>query len=138
MMMNFSFFLSEKLFTCLSIINDRFTGQSNLGCRSQLFITLNISCQSLLACKISFEKPADSLMRTPLGNCFLLLLLRFFMFESWHFNYDESWFIPLYIHLVCFLDLYVYFLHKLGKFSFIIFQIDFQFLALSFLLLAPL
>ena len=30
-----------------------------------VFMTLNISCQSLLACKVSFEKSADSLMRTP-------------------------------------------------------------------------
>ena len=29
-------------------------------------MTLNISCQSPLACKVSFEKSADSLMGTPL------------------------------------------------------------------------
>nr|KAF6426406.1 hypothetical protein HJG59_009114 [Molossus molossus] len=58
----FSFFLSGKLFIWPSILNDSFVVQSNLGCRFLLFITLNISCHSLLACKVSFEKLADSLM----------------------------------------------------------------------------
>ena len=37
-------------------------------------MTLNISCQSLLVCKVSFEESADSLMGTPLEvtNCFSL------------------------------------------------------------------
>ena len=51
-----------------------------------------------------------------------------------HFNYDVSWCGPLWAHLVwdviCFFNLYVSFLHQLGKFS-VIFQIGFQFLALS-------
>ena len=64
MMNSFSFFLSGKLFTCPSILNDIFAGQSNLGCRSLLFMTLNIYHQFLLACKVSCEKSADSLMRT--------------------------------------------------------------------------
>ena len=33
---------------------------------SQLFMTLNVSCQSLLACKTSLEKSADNLMGIPL------------------------------------------------------------------------
>ena len=33
---------------------------------SSLFITLNISCHSLLACGVSVEKSADSLMQVPL------------------------------------------------------------------------
>ena len=34
----FSFFFSEKLFICPLILNDSFSGYSNLGCRSLLFI----------------------------------------------------------------------------------------------------
>ena len=37
-----------------------------LGGRFFPFITLNISCHSLLACRVSLEKSADSLMRVPL------------------------------------------------------------------------
>ena len=60
---SFSFFLSEKLFMCSSIRNDSFAGQSsNLGCRSLLFTTLNVSHHSLLACKISVEKSANGFM----------------------------------------------------------------------------
>ena len=55
MVMNsFGFFLPGKLFICPSYRNDSFAEYSNLGCRPLLFITLNISCQSLLACKVSF------------------------------------------------------------------------------------
>ena len=39
---------------------------NDIGCRSLLFITLNISCQFLVAFKVSFEKSADNLMGTPL------------------------------------------------------------------------
>ena len=49
---------------------------------------------------------------------------------------------PLCIHLVwdslCFLDLHVYFLHQIRAVFFHYFSIDFQFLALSIILLAPL
>ena len=58
--------LSEKHFICPSILNASFSGYSNLGCRSLPFMTWNTSFQPLLACKISFEKSADSLMVTPL------------------------------------------------------------------------
>ena len=65
-MHSFSFTSSGKQFICSSILNDSFAGQSSLGCISLLFKTLTTSCQSLLACKVSFEKSADSLMGTPL------------------------------------------------------------------------
>ena len=73
-MNSFSFFLSGKLFVCPLILNDRFAGKSDLGCRSLFFMILNISCQSLLACQVSFEKPADSLTGMPLQvtECFSL------------------------------------------------------------------
>ena len=64
-MNSFNLILSGKHFICPSIINDSFAGQSNLGCRSLPFMTLNTSFQPL-ACKVSFEKSADfSLMGTP-------------------------------------------------------------------------
>ena len=38
----------------------------NLGCRFSPFITLSISCHSLLACGVSAEKSAVNLMGVPL------------------------------------------------------------------------
>ena len=40
-----------------------------LGCRFFSFITLNISCHSLLTCRVSVEKSADNLMGVPLHVC---------------------------------------------------------------------
>ena len=66
-MMNFfNLTLSEKHFIFPSILNDSFAGYSNLGCGSLPFMTWNTSFQFLLACEVSFEKSADSLMETPL------------------------------------------------------------------------
>ena len=65
-MNSFSHTISGKHFTCPSIPIDSFGGQSNLGCRSLFFISLNTFCQSLVTCKVSLEKSADSLMGTPL------------------------------------------------------------------------
>ena len=91
-------------------------------------MTLNISCQSFLACKVSLRHYLTITSRHL--TSFLLPLLRFFsILNLWHFNYDVSWSGPLCIHLVwdslCYLDLHVSFLHKLGKFSFIIFSDSF-------------
>ena len=65
-MNSFNLALSGKHFICPSILNESFAGYSNLGCRSLPFMTWNTSCQPLVACKVSFEKSADNLMRTPL------------------------------------------------------------------------
>ena len=64
---------------CTLILNDSLAWQSSLDCRSLFIITWNTSFQSLLACKVSFEKSANSPMGTPLQVtiCFFLLLLRF-------------------------------------------------------------
>ena len=53
---SFSFCLCEKVFLS-PILNDYLAGQSILACRFFLFLftTLNISCHSLLACKVSAE-----------------------------------------------------------------------------------
>ena len=95
---------------------------NNLGFRSLFFITLNACCQSLLACKVYFEKSAASLRRTPLQVtcCFSLAAFKFlFIFNLWHFNYDGSQCGPLWVQLVwdtlCFLDLYVYLLHQIKE-----------------------
>ena len=67
MMMNsFNWILSRKHFICPSVLNDSFAGQSHRGSRSLPFMTSNTSFQPLLAYKVSFEKSADSVMRTPL------------------------------------------------------------------------
>ena len=72
------FLLSGKHFICLSILNYSFVGSCILGCMSLPFMASNISVQHLLACKVSFEKLADSLMGTSLQvTPFLLVLLRF-------------------------------------------------------------
>ena len=138
---SFSVTLSGKQFICPLILNDSFAGQSSLGCRSLLFMTLNISCQSLLACKVSVGKSADSLMGTPL-QVTLCFSLAVFMILSSSLTFGIlviSWSGPLWVHLVqdclCFLDLYVYFHHQIRE---VFFQISFQFLVLSLLLLTPL
>jgi len=61
-----NFCLSWKLLISPSNLNESLAGQSILGCRFFPFITLNISCHSLLACRVSVEKSADSLMGVPL------------------------------------------------------------------------
>ena len=146
-MNSFSFILSGKLFTCPLILNGSFAEQSNLGCRSLLFMTFSISCQSLLACKVSFQKLTDSLMGTPLEvtNCFSLAA---FKSLSLSLTFGTLVMMCLGVGLfssIMFGTLYTSWTYmsisftKFRKFSFItFFQIDFPFLAPSFLLLAPL
>ena len=52
------FCLSEKLFISSSILNEILSGYCNLGYRFLPFNTLNISCYSHLACKVSAERSA--------------------------------------------------------------------------------
>ena len=47
-----NFCLSENLFISPSILNEILAGYSNLNCRFFPFSTLNISCHSLLACRV--------------------------------------------------------------------------------------
>ena len=61
-----NFCLSEKLFISPSILNEIFAGYSNVVCRFSPFNTLNISCHSLLACRISTERSAVKHMGFPL------------------------------------------------------------------------
>ena len=67
-----NFGLSIKLLISLSILNEIFAGCSNRGCRLFSFSTLNISCHSLLSCKVSSERSAVNRMGFPLYCCFSL------------------------------------------------------------------
>ena len=81
MMNSFNLTLSGKYFVYPSILNESFAGQGNLGCRFLPFMTSNSACQPLLACKVSFEKSADSLMGSSLYvNVSLSLLLGFSLY----------------------------------------------------------
>ena len=85
MMLNYlNFCLSVKLLMSLSILKEIFAEYSNGGCRFFSFSTLNISCHSLLTCRISDEISAANLMGFPLYVvcCFSLAafnILSFFL-----------------------------------------------------------
>ena len=70
-----NFCLSGKLFISPSILNEIVAGFSNLGCRFFPFSTLNISCHSLLACRISAERSAVKHMEFPLYLCLVFFSL---------------------------------------------------------------
>jgi len=61
-----NFCLSEKLFISPSILNGILARHSNLACCFFPFSTLNISCQSLLACRVSAERFPVKYMGFPL------------------------------------------------------------------------
>ena len=61
-----NFCLSEKLLISPSILNEILAGYSNLHCRFFPFSTLNISCHSLLACRVSAERSDVKHMGFPL------------------------------------------------------------------------
>ena len=71
-----NFCLSEKLFISPSILNEILARYSNLGCRFFPFSTLNISCHSLLACRVSAEKSA--VKQVVSLACYLLLFPCYF------------------------------------------------------------
>ena len=68
-----NFCLSE-IFISPSILNEILARHSNLDCRFFPFSTLNISCHSLLACRVSVERSAVKCMGFPLYVicCFFL------------------------------------------------------------------
>ena len=61
-----SFCLSEKRLISPSYLNQILAGYNILGCRLFSFITLSMSCHSLLAWRISIERSAVILMGIPL------------------------------------------------------------------------
>ena len=72
-----NFCLSEKLFMSPSILNEILAWYSNLGCRFLPFSTLNISCHSLLACRVSAERSAVKHMGFPFYATFCFSLAAF-------------------------------------------------------------
>ena len=62
---SFNFCLSGNILISPTNLKESLAGQSILGCKFFPFITLNISCHSLLACGVSVGKLADSLMGVP-------------------------------------------------------------------------
>ena len=69
--------LSEKLFISPSILNEILAGYSNLNCKSSPFSTLNISCHSLLSCRVSAERSAVKHMGFPLRVTYCFSLAAF-------------------------------------------------------------
>ena len=63
---SFSFCFPVKLLISPSYLNDILSGYSNLGCSIFSFITLSMSCHSLLDCRASIERSAVILMGIPL------------------------------------------------------------------------
>ena len=59
----FGFLLSVKLLISSSNLHESITGLNILCCMFFPFINLDISHHSLLACRVSVEKPVDSFMR---------------------------------------------------------------------------
>ena len=93
MLKSFSFCFSPQLLISPSNLKESLARQSILGCRFSPYITLNISCHSLLVCGFSAEKSADSLMVIPLYVicCFSLVA----------FNSLSLIFVILYIRCLC-------------------------------------
>ena len=77
MLNSLSFCLSVKLLNSPSYLNEILAGYSNLGCRLFSFITLSMSCHSLLAWRVSIDRSAVILMGIPLCIicCFSLAAL---------------------------------------------------------------
>ena len=107
-------------------------GRVFLGCKCFSFITLNISCHSLLVCRVSIEKSADSLMGVPLYifcHFFLVafnilsLSLIFVTFITVRLSRCvPPWVYPAWDSL-CFLDLVDYFLYYVWEvFSYYLFK----------------
>ena len=77
MLSSLNFYLSGKLLVSPSNLNESLAGYGILGCMFFPFITLNISCHSLLACRVSDEKSSDILMGVPLYVIYLFSLIAF-------------------------------------------------------------
>ena len=112
----------------------------NLGCRFFPFITLNISCHSLLACRISAEKSAGSLMGVPLYIICHFSLVAFNNLLSLIFVYLITMCLSMFLlgfilpgTPLCFLDLGGFFIsHVREVFNYNVFKYFFEsFLSLS-------
>ena len=74
---SFNFCLSGNILISPTNLKESLAGQSILSCKFFPFITLNISCHSLLACRVSIEKSAGSLMGVPLYVIYHFSLVAF-------------------------------------------------------------
>ena len=117
-----------------------------LGCRLFPFITLNISCHSLLACRVSTEKSAANLMGIPLYVicCFSLVAFNIFSLSLIfsQFAYCVSWCVPPWVYpawdSLCFLDLSGYFLFHIREiFNYNLFKYFLKHLLLLFFFWDP-
>ena len=120
-----NFCLSGKILISASDLKVSLAGQNILGCGFFHFITLNISCHSLLACKVFVEISADSLMGFPLYViCHFSLSYFIFVFNFCQFDYYVSWCVSPWVYpawdCVCFQTWLTIFFPMLGKFSTII------------------
>ena len=82
MLNSLSFCLSVKVLIFLSNLKEILAGSSNLGYRFFPFITLNMSCHSILAHGVSAKRSAVNLMGIPLYVicCFSLAAFTIFSF----------------------------------------------------------
>ena len=92
-----------------------------LGCRFFPFITLNMSCHSLLACRVSVEKSANHLMGVPVYVICHFSFVAFHIFISNFCQLDycvsrgvPTWVYPLWVSL-CFLTWFTVSFSMLGK-----------------------
>ena len=90
--------LSIKVLISPSILNEVFARYSNHGCRFFSFSTLNISCHSLLACRVSAEGSAV--------NCLGFLLYVTYGFSLAAFNILSLYLISVILINMC-LDVFV-------------------------------
>ena len=131
-----NFCLSEKLLISPSILNEILAGYHNLGCRFFPFSTLNISCHSILACRVSAERSSVTCMGFLLYVTFLLLPCCFqyssFVFRLCQLDQYVSWPVSPWVYPVwdslCLLDLINDFLFHVGEIFNYNFLIPFLFL----------
>ena len=144
-MHSLNFCFSEKLFISPSILNEILAGYSHFGCRFFPFSTLNISCHSLLPCRVSAERSAVKHMDFPLyvTCCFSLdafnILSLCLIFISLISMCSDMFLLKFILYgTLHLLDLLDYFLFHVWK----IFSYNFQkcshSLSFSLLLLGPL
>ena len=133
--------LSVKLLISPSILNEIFAGLSNLGGRLFSFSPLNISCHSLLACRVYAERSVVNHKGFPsyVTCCFSLAA-----FNSLYVCLISVSLINMCVDvfllgfILYFLDLIDYFLSHVGNFSTIISSKLFQFLSIFLFPLGPL
>ena len=86
LLISLSFCFSAKVLISPSNLNESLAGSSNLGWRIFPFITLSISCHSLLACRVSVEK---NLLITLSGSLVCYLFLFPSCFQDFLFNFGQ-------------------------------------------------